>query len=108
MENSQTSNLTKQKTYHERQAIGIDKLLTSISYEKFSDKEMEQLIFLTNYVRTIPANEIENFRIKKYTEAWGIFKRLKTAFSHRKVEEMMESLLVEYEKYEVLVEWLKD
>lgn len=106
MANSQTS--TKEITYHQRQVIGIDKLLTSISYEQFSDKEIEQLIFLTNYVRTIPAKGIENFRIKKYTESWGIFKRLKTAFSHRKMEEMMESLLVEYEKYEVLAEWLKD
>lgn len=89
-------------TIYIREARNIEKLLTGISYGAFSDKEIEDLIFLTNYVRRIPSDEIENFRIKKYTEAWVIFRDLKNAFSERTLEQEMHNQLIKYERYEIL------
>jgi len=107
MGNSRTSNSNKITT-HRREANNIERLLKDISYGKFTDKEMESLIFLTNYVRTIPADEVHNFRIKKHTESWHIYKNLKNAFSHRNLDEVMNRLLIEHERYEVLHELTKD
>lgn len=106
MENSQQSKSVKTNKYKSN-AKNIDRLLKDISYDLFTDKELETLIFLTNYIRRIPSDEVENFRIKKYTEAWFIFKRLKDGFSTRTLPEVMVEQLEEYERYEVLAELTK-
>lgn len=103
MGDSQHSDSTKTTAY-KRQANNIERRLKDMSYEQFTDKEMESLIFLTNYIRQIPADEVENFRIKKYTEAWFIYKKLKEAFSVRNLGDEMINQLEEYERYEVLAE----
>lgn len=103
MENSQTSSLPKKSKY-KRAANSIQGLVTGLNYEIYSSVELETLILLTNHVRVIPSEEISGFRIKKYTEAWSIFKRLKKAYSERNMEEIIKDLLLEYEHYEVLNE----
>lgn len=100
MENSQTSNSTK--TRFQRKADSIAGLVGALNYEIYTSVELETLIFLTNHVRTIPSDEIENFRIIKYTEAWFIFKRLKDAYAEREVVSTIIKLLEEYEHYETL------
>lgn len=103
MENSQTSSLHKKSKY-KRAADSIHGLITGLNYEFYSSVELEALILLTNHIRVIPSEEISGFRITKYTEAWSIFKRLKDAYSERKVEEIIKDLLLEYEHYEILKE----
>lgn len=100
MENLQISNSNK---YLEA-ANAIEGLLLGINYEVFSRKTLESIIFLINYIRVIPAEEISNFRIKKFTESWVIFKKLESAYSERRVQEVMRELLIEYEHYEILKE----
>ena len=100
MENLQTSNLDKYKEI----AKGIENLLLEINYEIYSRKTLETIIFLINYIRVIPGEEISGFRIKKFTEAWVIFKKLERAYSERRMHEVIKSLLLEYEHYEVIKE----
>ena len=101
MENSQTSNSTK-KTKFQGKANSIKGLIGALNYEIYTSIELETFIFLTNHIRVIPSDEIDNFRIVKYTEAWFIFKRLKDAYAERLVKETMIELLIEYEHYETL------
>jgi hypothetical protein len=100
MENSQTSNSTKKK--FQRKARSIQGLIGALNYEIYTSVELETIILLTNHIRVIPSDEIDNFRIVKYSEAWFIFKRLKDAYSERQVVEVMTELLLEYEDYETL------
>lgn len=103
MENLQTSN--SDKDLFKLKADSITGLVQSLNYEVYSDVALETLILLTNHIRVIPSEEINNFRIVKYTEAWFIFRKLRDAYSERRVKEEMESLLEQYEHYEVLTEF---
>jgi len=87
---------------YKSQAKGIKKLVTSLSYEQFTDVEMTKLIMLTDYIRKIPSDEVKAFRIIKYSESWFIFNDLKRAFGTRSIEETIKGHLLNREEYELL------
>ena len=87
---------------YKRQAEGIERLVTSISYERFTEADMVKLIMLTDYIRKIPSDEVKAFRIIKYSESWFIYNELKNAFATRTLEEAIKEQLLKREEYELL------
>jgi len=96
---------TKKLTKYESTANSIVGLLTGLNYEFFSPVELQALVFLTNYIRIIPSDEISGFRITKLTESHRIFKRLKVGYSERIMQEVVKELLIEYDHFEILAAW---
>ena len=86
----------------ERIANSIVGLVGCLNYEIYTPVEVESLILLTNYIRTIPSEEIAGFRISKLTESHSIFTKLKDGYSTRTIQEAIKELLIEYEHFEIL------
>lgn len=91
-------------TKYIRLANSIEGLITSLNYTVYTPHEVEVLVFLTNYIRRIPAEELAKARIKEATESSYIFEKLKKGYSTRTMHETVKDLLIEYEHYEILIE----